>query len=260
MDKLSFIKRQNRSRIYVLITGILYILIILLPHICKGSFEDFTTWTEVDPNSDITVSSDEVSWTAFTAGIDQYVYYDFGDNHFNGNFEHLITIETPILDGKAIALWMMGDSVAQFGSAEAGNFIALYFYNSRIRIYEYYSGHYEDSYSHSAIPYYITIERDETIGTYGTLYAYIYDNSGRTNLVDTISVALHQKADYRYLFIANGHSSLSGPEGEYVKDLDIDESSSETTTITEDEINMALLYGFGGIVFIGTLTLFKKKK
>ena len=47
--------------------------------------EDFTTYTEVDPNSRITVSSTKVTWASVQRDEDAYVYKDKGVNYFDEN-------------------------------------------------------------------------------------------------------------------------------------------------------------------------------
>ena len=45
--------------------------------------------------------------------------------------------------------------------------------------------------------YWLGIERDEAVD-FGTLIGRIYDDSERTSLVDTLSVTLQEKVDFRY--------------------------------------------------------------
>jgi hypothetical protein len=56
-------------------------------------------------------------------------------------------------------------------------------------------------------PCWLTVVRDEAVGTYGTLYCYIYSDADRQTLVDTLTVALSVKVDFRFLFAVMSHSS-----------------------------------------------------
>jgi hypothetical protein len=55
--------------------------------------------------------------------------------------------------------------------------------------------------------YSIIIMRDDDAGTYGTLYAYIYNGS---TLVDTLSIALTESQDLRYMYAYSSYAVGSG--------------------------------------------------
>jgi hypothetical protein len=84
--------------------------------------------------------------------------------------------------------------------------------------------------------YYLTIERDEGIGTYGTIYVYIYSNSGRTTLVDTLSVLVEAATiDYRYIYgtvnyVVGGASVFTG----YTQNLDLAPSGPVVVQYSND--------------------------
>ncbi|MCL4873868.1 hypothetical protein KJ039_07295 [bacterium] len=61
--------------------------------------------------------------------------------------------------------------------------------------------------------YYLEIERDEAVGTYGTLYCRIYDDEARTNLVDTLSLTLRAAQDLRYVYALNTYESGTSATG-----------------------------------------------
>lgn len=55
-------------------------------------YQDFTTYTEVDPNSDITVTTNKIDVSSMSRNVDAYVYRDFGADYFDEidwNFEVL---------------------------------------------------------------------------------------------------------------------------------------------------------------------------
>ena len=55
------------------------------------AFENFTEYTEVDPNARISVTKTRVTWTAITRQEEAYVYIDKGVDYFAGNFEIKLT-------------------------------------------------------------------------------------------------------------------------------------------------------------------------
>lgn len=61
--------------------------------------------------------------------------------------------------------------------------------------------------------YYLEIERDEGVGTFGTLYCRIYDDEARTNLVDTLSLTLRANQDLRYVYALNTYESGTSATG-----------------------------------------------
>jgi len=95
--------------------------------------------------------------------------------------------------------------------------------------------------------YYLTLKRDEAIGTYGTLYAYIYSDSARTTLVDTLTVTLTEKQDFRYLFgmisydSATGNNAWSGTISNLVLSTGQWLVLRETNGAVDTEVESALL-------------------
>jgi len=75
--------------------------------------------------------------------------------------------------------------------------------------------------------YYNKVKRDEAIGDNGTLYMYIYSDAGRTNLLDTLSVALTSKVDFRYFYVAQ-NTDTGGADECYgwLENLDLQEAST----------------------------------
>lgn len=199
--------------------------------------ENFTTYTEVDPNSHITVTSAaRIDFAGLAKNEDAWCSSDKGVGHFASDFEHLAEIQMTSsagTDGTAgfITLSNILDDIQGIKTASGD---ALYCRweegGATLYVWEDIAGtSYFSSYVGSyATPYYIKFKRDEAVGTYGTLYLYIYSDSARTNLLATRSIALHEKEDFRYLFA--GHSrnmALSGHTTTgYIKDLDLQETGA----------------------------------
>ena len=79
--------------------------------------------------------------------------------------------------------------------------------------------------------YYCEIERDESTGTYGTLLCRIYSDESRSTLVDTLSVTLHKKADFRTVYaVSSFYNNYNRPYSQNIKNLDLQEAATITAT------------------------------
>ena len=182
------------------------------------AFEDYTTATKVDLNNRYAVATNVITVSDLSRNEAAYIYWDKGIGFFDGDYTHLIKYRTAsssvILS--TVYVWLLANKVAggrtidqtvpTLGShslelQEVGS-IANCFLSERIaggsRFFDQFSGVVNTH-------YYSKIVRDESIGTFGTLYCYIYTDSGRTVLVDILSIALHEKMDFRYIYAANSY-------------------------------------------------------
>lgn len=180
-------------------------------------YEDFTTYTEQDPNSDITIASaTEINVSTLNEDVDAWVYKDLGENHFDGDFEHLVKITINAWTGNwpGALVWLLSNDIDDGNGLQTANksFLGILFYrngafnqvNISLRERDG-STSYSDIYTSGNLTlpktYYLEIERDEAVGDYGTIYCRIYNDAERTDLVDTLTVALHtSKKDFRYVF------------------------------------------------------------
>jgi len=183
------------------------------------AYVDYTTLTEVDPNNRIGVATNTLTATSLTRNESAYVYDDKTAAHFDGDFEHLMDCQSTASGSLALAsVWALTNVIDDLGGiyVASGDFLSLQFLDNstvlQLKLVEVDGGNfYNDFYTpSSSTRYYCKIKRVEGTGTYGTIYCYIYDDSGRTNLVDTLSVALHtSKKDFRYLFGMSSWDSSS---------------------------------------------------
>jgi len=192
--------------------------------------EDFTTYTEVDPNDHITVTASKVTWTNLNRDEDAYVYKDMGVDHFDGDFEHLLEMQLDSTGGSyniPALVWGVSNDIDDIESWTSG-LLCRQALNAndpteRCAIDEKEGGVSDQVSIAASTPYYLKIKRDESAGTYGTLYCYIYTDADRTNLHATLSISLTVKGDYRYLYAAcsanNGYTDrvISG----YMQNLDL---------------------------------------
>lgn len=198
--------------------------------------EDLTTYTEVDPDSHISKTTDRATFTDLTGDESAYLYYDKGVGHFDGDFEHLLKCLCDEYATPSGGIWVNFWVVANYvGSMDANNNQLLtFFYSSGggvvIYLREYYSstGYSDYTYISTDVTYYIELERDEGVGSYGTLYEYIctgdyYDDGG--SLVDALSVTLHGKEDFRYIYALQSRTGNPDRVGDgWMELLDLQEA------------------------------------
>lgn len=202
--------------------------------------EDFSTYTEVDPRSIIVVGTRRVTWTDMMAGDDAtYVYLDKGAAFFAGDFFQPMTFNITASErgGSQCIIWAMTNDLDDFQGLidNSKDFLAVGILHAQnpdatiIRIHEGDSGtEYSSASGYTitdGIPYYITMIRDETVGTYGTFYCRVYTDSARTVLVNTQSITLHtSKKNYRYIIPCMSYDATSGAAKQisgYSEDLEI---------------------------------------
>lgn len=195
--------------------------------------EDFTSYTEQDPNGDVSVAENEVSFTDLEArGSDTWVYDDKGVGHFDG-FEHQLDFETTahttspkvsihfvwalsnvVEDGR---YWDVNSSQAVGTDWHATDGLKLWCpENGNI-----------DQYGSVSLNtrYYLTLSRDAGATS---LVEYIYDDADRTNLLDSLSVSVPASRTYRHVFALNtynlGDSGITA-SGD-VRNLDLGEAAA----------------------------------
>jgi hypothetical protein len=202
--------------------------------------EDFTTYTETDPGNDFTVTSSRITVSTLAENRDSFVYDDKGVDHFDGDYEHLETVYITSQDtSNNVEVYCLANVIDDFKSIRDvlnEDAIAVELFRTtggdyQITLKEVDSGtQYADGYVglNTATLYYLTIERDESVGTYGTIYLYLYDDSDRTSLVDTMSITLHtSKKDYRYVYgIQSFNSGNVQTFSGYTENLDLQEAAA----------------------------------
>lgn len=212
--------------------------------------EDFTTYTEVDPSSHATVTASKITVAGVTRNEDTYVYDDKGAGHFSGDFVHPLTVyQASSSSGTPYAgAGVLRNDIDDM--KQGGDSIGVLLKNAlNIAAYEADGGsEYFDQYSVSQdTPYYLELERDESVGTYGTLYVRIYSDAARTTLVATVSVALHSsKKDFRYAFPFTSYdSNNSSTTDGYVENYDLQEAApgGGNARLLEGLINGGMLTG-----------------
>ncbi len=194
--------------------------------------EDFTTWTEDDTDSQITVTSARVSVSGYyrSEGFNG-VYTDKGAGAIDGDLEHDLTIKYDSSVSSGIGnFWCLSHNLNE--PSDETDALSIFHDGTNLRLREWDGGtKYSDDYAMGTTIRYVTLERDESVGTHGTLYCRIYSDSARTTLVDTLSLTLHDKEDFRYImiFAAQGGGSIGHTWTGYAEDLDLNEAAAGGT-------------------------------
>lgn len=201
------------------------------------TYEDFTTFTEVDGYGVITITETQISVDNQRNDDDGRVWKDYTADHF-GDFEHLVSFYTgeDTANVKTKGYWTittgLRTSTKAMNTANDGIIVSKYqgADYKRFHIIDYTNDNSDqwDGYAANTW-YYATIERSSTTGT-----CKIYSNSARTVLVDTLSITVNETA-HRYLYgFINSDSSVGGATtGDlYIKDLDLQEGNGATGFMT----------------------------
>lgn len=201
--------------------------------------EDFTTYTEVDPNSKITVTSSKVSWVALSRNEQAYVYKTMGYKFFDKDFTHKFKVQfSNYQNGYSLYVghWCLSEFVDDMKSWVDGSYNAVYMfiYNYDWRLYlrvldagspttDIWTGAQEST------TYYITITRDRDggINNSGRYTAYIctngyYGDGG--NLEETLQVDSQyiQPIDWYHIFACNTYNDGNAMSCDgFTEDLDL---------------------------------------
>ena len=182
--------------------------------------EDFTLYTEVDPNSRLSVTANRVAASGLQGNEDAYVYSDKGIDYFGEDFRAQFTVlvnATPangsctIFFGLANLIDDVNGIVAASGDelfvtvrkvAAPAPLLRLYLDEVNAGTW-YQSNYYGIGYN---TPYYLKVVRDESVGTYGRLYLYVYSDAARTDLLFSTYLILHAKRDFRYVYVVQSYN------------------------------------------------------
>lgn len=208
--------------------------------------EDFTTYTKSDPGGDFTITSDTITVDTHVNNVKSFVIKDFGAGFFAGDFKFRFQIKKTTTSGGWISPFALtntqdglfdivdvsGDCLfIRFSGTTAPAFQLQEQNNGTITLYNS-----TETYANNT-DYYLELERNEAVGTYGTLYARIYTDAAFTTLSETLTVTLTEKQDFRYLsalntYYVNDTNEWSG----YIKNLTI-ASISGTLKAKESDVS-----------------------
>ena len=209
------------------------------------AIENFQTYPEVDPNNRVTITPTRVTHAALDRNETAYVASDKGAAFFDGDFVHLLTIYvTSTVNGSYVNYWGLTNTLNSFRVIDnaSGDYLGLAILGNGVNTFTITLAEcdggtpYGDSYTTPSIAtaYYLKIVRNEAVGTYGTLYCYIYSDAARATLVDTLTLTLHtSKKDFRYVHAVNSDNSTVTPYpgSGYSEDLTISGGGASTLPV-----------------------------
>jgi len=161
--------------------------------------QDFTTYTEVDPNSRITRTASKVTWAGLTRDEVAYVAKNMGADYFNGDFVHQFEIEFSGQSGTPVTIfWAVSRSLGDRADMGVGWYISFAWehttgYGLTLKCHRWADGPTDFDTWDAEQPdtrYYITIEHDWDGGVNGTgrTTAYIRTGSHAGALQATLTV------------------------------------------------------------------------
>ena len=165
---------------------------------------------------------DQIEFLATTEDEDGYVYYDFGADYFGGDFEFFVDLNVSAEADGIVWGWGLANTLDDFNGIDtaSGDFIGLKLNGAStakcyVRLQACNAGTLASSTDYEATlstDYYLSIKRDTSVGTYGTVYLYVYSDSARTTLLSTQTLTLTEDEDFRYLYAFSSHDSNDGTD------------------------------------------------
>jgi len=214
------------------------------------AYENFSSYTEVDEGTNVTVATNKVSWVDLDRDETSYLYKDKGANYFDGDFTHQFECQCSGRDAgnPLFAYWVLANDIGNLKTLvdaavdyiefhyryddTNGNLFHLYVVQGGVGItYDTYDGPTDNT------TYYITIERDDDGGANGTgqIKAYIRTGSHSGTLVDTLSAdcAAGEQNDYRYIYALCSYDTASAGEDAsgYTERLDLTPNTIKPSTL-----------------------------
>lgn len=199
--------------------------------------ENFLSYTEVDPDADLTVTESRITVTTMIRNVAAYVYRDKGVGHFSKDFNVQVDIQATqeTLDSGYFGCFMLANNVGAWASQLASNdYISVMvtwtgaIYN--VELYARYAGgvSVEDT-SGTGISvnttYYLTITR---VGSVITVY--VYSDSSRTTLVYSLTCNPGGVSAFQYVYgTASRNDASYNPTAEisgFVENMNLNERRS----------------------------------
>jgi len=173
-------------------------------------YQDFRTYTEVDPANRLTVDTEIITATNLTMDDHALVYRDKGLNHFGPTWEHKLKTTCDHTAGKTqnwglAGTWAIANTIANMNPWVATNAEAITLYwqrqppNITINLRDFRTGHTDTHDFGPAIAIvttYPTIQRTSETNVRCRLYS----DSARTILVDTLTIAITSGDRHRYIY------------------------------------------------------------
>lgn len=218
----------------------IFSLVISVPAL--AGFEDFTTFTEVDTGTKISVdSATKISWNELNMAVDAYCYSDKGDAHFNDDWSILFEGQfsdtpggwtvgwwlaiTDVLDDAKGIFYADGEvqGVRYYNDGAPSDSIQIIYYHDQASSADTWAG------PSASTTYYHTFERDYDGGVgNGQLVNYIRTGSHVGVLQDTLTLNLPAQDDLRYVMVPltyNGGYVHDDEFDGFTENLDLNEAA-----------------------------------
>lgn len=191
---------------------------------CCYLAEDYSLFTEADPNSRIEKTDSEITFTGIQRDESAYISHNKLVGYFSEDFDHYqeLYIDSASANlGRAVC-WGVANSgatdfftIADNNGAYLGVMAHATATDFNLLVTECDAGALTTQ-TKSGLSfdttYYLHIKRDEAVGAFGTLYVYIYTDVERTTLVDTVTLTLAKKANFQYLYSFSSWGDNAGAE------------------------------------------------
>jgi len=177
-------------------------------------------YTETDPESNLTVADDKIIFDNVDYATGCWVNRIFAVDYFDVSFKHKFQFKVTNCDNDCmLGIWSVANHNGSINAIASNNFSCLSLVIGRtdnkyvLQLIEIDDGtiHSVNAIISENTNYYITMVRNENVGTYGALYCFIYSDSDRDTLLGTLSITLHtSKKDFRVLYALHAVEGATG--------------------------------------------------
>jgi hypothetical protein len=191
------------------------------------AYENFTTFTEVDPNSKWTIdSATKVSTSQLPARDNSYVYKDYGVDYF-GDFIHWFDFKTTVVNNVDLSpdviLWAVANQIGTFKSFGDYDLCINNIQGTTLRLRVYNVNYIDASGLSVGTLYYSSVQRSGTTLTLNIYSTLVLRSLGGTGDIASKSLTCSTSLK-RYLYAGTGEaptSACSSWISHYVENLDI---------------------------------------
>lgn len=215
------------------------------PLVLTDPLEDPSTFTEVTENAAVlTQSSTRSTWTNADTDEENYLYDDKGENHFDADYDIDFVTEITSHDRFAsmnvyVLANLLGDNEYFRNNSADAHYLRWFAAQTTSRdltLTEMVAAtRYTDDTMSLTVgqDYYVSVLRDDDAGSFGSLTAFIWSDAiDGGNATDTLSVTLHEQANFQYLYMAQGRDDVNGDRNitGWVQNMDLHEAAAGNVT------------------------------
>jgi hypothetical protein len=170
------------------------------------TYEDLTTFTEVDANGRFTETKTRCTFSVLKRSDDNhYVYKNYGNNYFY-KFIHKADILASNLsaNGAEAVVYRVSNVLGDESDQTNGEFISVYFYRESPTDYRIYlscgssTSYYSTGATLIGTHYFINIIRDGT-----DVHCILYSDEARTTIVKDLQITIGTSNNFIYLFVGS---------------------------------------------------------